>query len=669
MMADAMPDIAAIRDSTSLEAYLRTRSIDEARVLALRSAVRVMPLLTKNSSFHLDDSKHWILADFRAVFFSWAAYNYTDYVRKLAPAASAAYAAAASAAVAAGEADVRAVVGAASYAARTAGIVDAETISFATVATARAARVGTHDAWEGIRRELTSMQEISATVCLAAPLWPQGRAPSELIDTEVVFRAALEAFNPDWHLVYTFYQALRDGHPPFAGLGSDLGAIALAMADEREDFWRREPDEVMRDLAERLGGGETPRKPEAMSDAASEKVDFFISYSTKNEAEAREINGYLEDAGYSTIVQFKDFPVGSNFVIEMQDGLERGARAIALLSPDYVASDHCRAEWAAVYNMDPLGKGRKLVPLLLKPANLNTLARQIVYKSLVGLNGEERRAAVLEAIGPGPDALAPDMLKRRLAETASPDVAPTPDGKLDVVPNAIYDLPVVDADLPDLPQMLRTLCTVIQASLPENSPKTIAPSLQAYGDHLAERGARPILGLLCMLADALNRDVRSVEFHVWGDGLATHFDNFFSCHSKYVTHFPKSQEREETLASNEIDEDRASGKEFLEPVKKVAEALAELHQIGGTTAEFERVVQDSVQRAKDIDSLPIPPDAGQGTDITPKRRFVFSQIGFWERILSALGSMTTLATTEQGRAAIATLAEAIRKFLSFLSSS
>lgn len=664
-MADSLPDIADIADRERLEAYLRTRPIPEAQVLALRSALRVMPLIALN---RLPDRRHTqelMLVVFRTLFFSWAARHDPAHEEKFATAATSFAATATSSSVSAAAAIAAAAEAARAAAGPGAFAAAARAVDLAAAAADLAA--GANGAvGRATRADLENMRETSLFACIIEPLWPKGGAPSELSDWEGAFTAALDDFGSHWHLVADFYYALHEGNAYFATLWSGAGTEALA--EESEAFWHRDPDAVMRDLARRLKHDQLLMQSRSASGSIFANVDFFVSYSTRNEAEAREINGYLEDAGYSTIAQFKDFPVGSNFVIEMQDGLERGARAITLLSPDYVASDHCRAEWAAVYNMDPLGKGRKLVPLLLKPANLNTLARQIVYKSLVGLNGEERRAAVLEAIGPRPTQLPPDMLKRQLAETASPDVAPTPDGKLDAVPNAVYDRPVFDADLPDLPETLRTLCSVIQASLPENSPKTIAPSLQAYGNHLSDRGVRPILGLLCMLADALNRDVRSIEFHVWGDGLAVHFDNFFSCHSKYVTHFPKSQEREEALATNEIDEDRASGKDFVEPVKKVAEALAELHEIGGTTPAFERVVQDSLQAAKDIDSLPTPPDAGRGGDITPKRRFVFSQIGFWERILSALGSMTTLATTEQGRAAIATLREAIAKFLSFLSS-
>jgi hypothetical protein len=668
-MTDSVMTIEEIDSLEKFEAYLSTRSMDEARIIAFRIAFRIYILSMPDiqaASLSPRQIKHRYISLFQVFLLCFFNFQYPDVISQET------YSRLAQRLKNMDGLSPQAAIRAASR------LIDAlkndENPAFFT---GRLLNIFLDykysqniDHWDVVRTDIRRVQTRTVPSMLSVPLWSaidHDLYRPRLDSSEVIFRdfGGRWIFILQWCLVLQTRWANQFANDLLENeqLAHDIALLGISgVADD--------PDKVMTSIADILersfdvGGLAEPD----VASMSSVDVDFFISYSTRNEAEAREINRYLEDAGYSTIVQFKDFPVGSNFVIEMQDGLERGARAIALLSPDYVASDHCRAEWAAVYNMDPLGKGRKLVPLLLKPANLNTLARQIVYKSLVGLTAEERRAAVLEAIGPGPTALPPDLLKRRLAETASPDVAPTPDGKLDAVPNAVYDQPVFDADLPDLPEMLRTLCTVIQASLPENSPKTIAPSLFAYGNHLTERGVRPILGLLCILADALNRDVRSVEFHVWGDGLADLFGNFFSCHSKYVTHFPKLQEREEALATNEIDEDRASGKDFVEPVKKVAEALADLHEIGGTTPAFERVVQDSVQRARDIDSLPSPSDAGQGGDITPKRRFVFSQIGFWERILSALGSMTTLATTEQGRAAIATLREAIAKFLSFLSS-
>ncbi|CAN7190416.1 hypothetical protein LJR009_000442 [Bosea sp. LjRoot9] len=67
-------------------------------------------------------------------------------------------------------------------------------------------------------------------------------------------------------------------------------------------------------------------------------------------------------------------------------------------SPDHEASHQCQAEWSAAYNADPGGKQRKLLPFLLSPTCENSLAQQIVYKSLVGRSTAERRASLIEAI-------------------------------------------------------------------------------------------------------------------------------------------------------------------------------------------------------------------------------------------------------------------------------
>jgi tetratricopeptide (TPR) repeat protein len=129
-------------------------------------------------------------------------------------------------------------------------------------------------------------------------------------------------------------------------------------------------------------------------------IDFFISYATPDEAMAREIGAILDEAGYTYIAQFRDFIVGKNFVREMQRGLAASSRLIALLSPAYERSDNCQSEWSAAYAQDPGSRNGKIIPLKIAEVDLNPLAGQIVYKSLVGLNPAERRPAVLEAIGP-----------------------------------------------------------------------------------------------------------------------------------------------------------------------------------------------------------------------------------------------------------------------------
>ncbi len=97
--------------------------------------------------------------------------------------------------------------------------------------------------------------------------------------------------------------------------------------------------------------------------------------------------------------QFRDVPVGSNFVHEMQRGLQGAARLAAVLSPRYVVSDFCRAEWNAAFKDDPLGENRKIVAFLIEQTDLAPLTGKTVYQSLVGLSRKDAAKAILAAIG------------------------------------------------------------------------------------------------------------------------------------------------------------------------------------------------------------------------------------------------------------------------------
>lgn len=129
---------------------------------------------------------------------------------------------------------------------------------------------------------------------------------------------------------------------------------------------------------------------------ANKSVDFFISYATSDEAMAKEIGSILDEAGYTYVAQFRDFVAGKNFVREMQRGLAASTRLIALLSPAYEGSDNCQAEWSAAYAQDPGARNGKIIPFKIAEVQLNPLAGPIVYKPLVGLDADQRRAVVLE---------------------------------------------------------------------------------------------------------------------------------------------------------------------------------------------------------------------------------------------------------------------------------
>ncbi|MCO6178842.1 toll/interleukin-1 receptor domain-containing protein [Ciceribacter sp. RN22] len=702
-MARRTQAIGEIEDRDGLEAYLATRSIAEAQLVALRSALRVLPTIVSSPSIRPDRQRRLTLAGFRALFISWAARNYPAHEMAAAASAAASDAAkavadalpAGRAAVAEGKAAFATAARAFATAARAFAVADSAAFyaadsatftAYAADATARAAAAfpGSRAAaaaraaiWAVVRADLEQAAQSGAGSLLQTSLWAGVPRPVWVVNAENGFDESLNRLGADWGVVRDWYAAVARGHVPFMHLAGRREDVIVSLATEKNKFWERDPDEVMQDVAARLGGrgGEesaASREPHPTSGTDKEttkrsKVDFFISYSTRNETEAREINAYLEDAGYTTIAQFKDFPVGSNFVIEMQEGLERGARAVVLLSPDYVVSEHCRAEWAAIYNADPIGRKRKLVSFLLRPAELNRLARQIVYKSLVGLPREERRRAVLDAIHHN-GAVEPEALRQRLAEIASPDVVSTPDQKLDAVPNATFDRAAYDVDLPDLPTVLRSTVSALLKALPANAPPVIGAVLEGYRAHLDERGTKPIVGLLVDYAEIAQLEFNSTDFELWGAGLSHLFMRYFSHHARFLGHYPLSQERERTFAEAEVNEDLASGSDFVTPVVQVADVIDRLAEIDGVTPRYESVVKAQARMATDIDGLPpnIGENAGKGNDVTPKRRFVLMQIGFWERSLAALAGISTLIATPQAQAAVVALRRAIEAFLKFL---
>jgi len=101
-----------------------------------------------------------------------------------------------------------------------------------------------------------------------------------------------------------------------------------------------------------------------MAEKAAE-ADFFISRAGADKAFAAVIGRILEDAGHRVILQDWDFP-HKNFIERMHDALIRAERVILLLSPDYLASPYCTAEWVNAMARDPLNRSGRLMIFRVK---------------------------------------------------------------------------------------------------------------------------------------------------------------------------------------------------------------------------------------------------------------------------------------------------------------
>src|SRR3954470_11445333 len=133
-----------------------------------------------------------------------------------------------------------------------------------------------------------------------------------------------------------------------------------------------------------------------MPDTADGKRDFFIGFNKADRAWATWIAWILEEAGYSVI--FQDWDFKGNFVLEMDRAHTQSRRTVAILSPDYLTSRFTAPEWAARFAQDATSEHDRLIPVRVRPCDLEGLLAQIVYIDLVGCGEMAARDKLLRRI-------------------------------------------------------------------------------------------------------------------------------------------------------------------------------------------------------------------------------------------------------------------------------
>ena len=657
--------MAQITSREELVAWLKGKPTDWAQVIAVRAALRLTPFVFLNTA-----SDAWCSfvgrSHFQAISLGWTQFNLSGHDTKEG---------ARRGALIASQKAVRASSFAFSSGANSEGFTAAVSVIYvADVDHGNAvypADAGfqylSEIAWRNVEFDCQLLDRESKKstrfAISRAPLWGGG-IPLNWADEWSHAATRLLTHDPTYQVWIDWYNRRIEGHGAAFDIPGDSDhtedkKILARLADASDkDFWDKGATYVNTTLQSWID--EARERVAVPLLLYSNEPSFFISYSTKDEAIAREVDAILSELGCTSIAQFKDFPQG-NFVRGMQDGIAGTDRFIALQSKAYWESDHCQSEWAAAYARDPGAKLRKIVPFLLEPVSLPPIASEIVYKSLLDLTKAQRKKAIIEWIKYEPPSRSPLQLRMTLAKQASPEVRLL-DDKIDAGPNTLFDKPIVDMDLAELPSNLRALLKVLIGSLPNNTPPIVRNCLNGYNEHLLERGAQPIVGTVDPFAEAIRAQIVA-DAGYWDAGLESLFAAFFKRHELLITHFPLNPERELLVAETPIDEVRASGAALLAPVEAVAEAMAELKLADLTTEDFDRVEEAHKAFSRDIASLPMPKPSD---DVTPKRRYVLGTIGFYERLLAALGAAAGIAATPQGQAAIAAVSSAIETFMGFI---
>lgn len=129
------------------------------------------------------------------------------------------------------------------------------------------------------------------------------------------------------------------------------------------------------------------------------RKSLFISRAGADADFAAALGAILESAGYDVTLQQWDF-ANRNFVERMHAALAEGSRVVALLSPEYLRSEHCQAEWQNAIADDPLNNTSRLVLLRVAECEPVGLLSGLAYWDLVPIREERAllREIVLDAV-------------------------------------------------------------------------------------------------------------------------------------------------------------------------------------------------------------------------------------------------------------------------------
>ncbi len=112
------------------------------------------------------------------------------------------------------------------------------------------------------------------------------------------------------------------------------------------------------------------------------KYDVFVSYSHKN---SDWVHGVLvprlEKHGFSVFTD-AHFKAGAFGPQQMEDGVKKSRRVIAVFTPDYFGSDWTTLENVMAQILDPAAKKRKLIPVLRQSTDVPLRLAGIHWRDL-----------------------------------------------------------------------------------------------------------------------------------------------------------------------------------------------------------------------------------------------------------------------------------------------
>jgi hypothetical protein len=130
--------------------------------------------------------------------------------------------------------------------------------------------------------------------------------------------------------------------------------------------------------------------------------DVFISHSRADRAWVREeLLPRLEGAGLRVLLADRDFEVGAPQAINAEQAVETSRHTLIVITPDWIADEWNAFEALLASAADPAARRRKLIPVLLKPAELPPRLAALTYADLTAEDRTRQWERLIAALGAG----------------------------------------------------------------------------------------------------------------------------------------------------------------------------------------------------------------------------------------------------------------------------
>lgn len=109
--------------------------------------------------------------------------------------------------------------------------------------------------------------------------------------------------------------------------------------------------------------------------------DVFISYSHVDTDWVHNVLlPRLEAGGLKVHIDSRDFVAGAPFMTNMENAVKNSRHMVVVLTPDWAASDYAQFEGLLVQSKDPIGRKRRLVPIMLRDCQPSLAIAQLTYR-------------------------------------------------------------------------------------------------------------------------------------------------------------------------------------------------------------------------------------------------------------------------------------------------